>query len=414
MHAPQAKSKPRASQIAVLATGATIGNMLGITPTVAATFGTFLVPVAQEFNWSRTAVAGGFTAMSLATAATFPITGRLADRYGTRPVLLIGFLLLGLAIVALSAAPPTVLGFYALFALTGAVGSLPSTMVLSKLISEWLEESRGFWMGLTGGIGNGLGSTIMPIVAATLLATHGWRGSLAIIGGIVLLVGLPVAWFTLRPPPAIAAAEHEEDVLPGMTAGQAFRTPMLWLILSSVALGGGALTGVFSTTVPILIARGLTLAQATGVIVAFAMICTLWEPLVGWLLDRSDRPRAVAPFYLCAALGLVAMTQAHGAGMLTLSGVLTGIGLGSEFSVLPYVLSRYFGLRAMGTITGVAYTVVLSANAIVPVLLNFAFDRLGTYAPMLWIVAAMLLYNALLFVWIKPYPAGFEGESARA
>jgi MFS family permease len=414
MHGMQARTKPRAGQIAVLATGATIGNMLGITPTVAATFGTFLVPVAHEFGWSRTAVAGGFTAMSLATAATFPITGRLTDRYGTRPVLLVGFLLLGLSIIALSAAPPTVLGFYALFALTGAVGSLPSTMVLSKLISEWLEETRGFWMGLTGGIGNGLGSTIMPIVAATLLATHGWRGSLAIIGGLVLAVALPVAWFTLKPPPPLTAAAHEDEVLTGMTAGEAFRSPLLWLILSTVALGGGALTGVFSTTVPILIARGLTLGQATGVIVAFAMICTLWEPLVGWLLDRSNRPRAVAPSYFCAALGLVAMTQVHSLGMLTVAAMFTGIGLGSEFSVLPYVLSRYFGLRAMGTITGVAYTVVLSANAIVPVALNFAYDRLGTYAPMLWVVAAMLLYNALLFLWLKPYPTDFAAAAGHA
>lgn len=394
---------PGRMDIARMAVGTTVGNMLGVSCTVSGALGTMLVPIATDLDWSRTEVAGAFTAVSLAGAAMFPFAGRLADRFGTRPVLIVGYLLLGLAIMALSLAPPHHVGFYALFALSGAVGALPSTMVLSKLISERLDRGRGFWMGLTSGIGNAVGASAMPLVAATLMARVGWRGAFGWIGLAVLLIGVPVAALLLRQSRTVAA-QSDGPALSGVTLGQAIRSPMFWLILSAVPVAGGSLTAVLANVVPIMTERGLTLGQATGVVAAFAMVCSVWKPLVGWLLDRSRRPVSVAPFYLLASFGLVGLAQLRDAGMLLASGVLAGVGLGAEFSVMLYILSRYFGLRAMGAISGIAYTVVLVSNAIMALALNLSFDRLGSYAPALIVSAAMLLYNAVLFLMLPPFP----------
>lgn len=405
MHGPSRSKGPHRAATAKIVIGTTIGNMLGINATVCSVFGMMLVPISQEFGWSRTAVAGAFTAVSLATAAAMPVAGRAVDRWGARRVIVAGFVLLGLAILALSAVPPRPIVYYAMFAVTGAIGAMPSNMALCKLLSEWFDEGRGFWMGLTSGIGNGVGATILPMIAAALTSYYGFRGAFLGIGAIVLLVGVPVAWALLRAPDAPVAGDRPvEDSLEGLSVGETLRRPLFWLIFSAVPIAGGSLTAVFANTVPIMLDRGLSLPQATTVIAVFAMICTIWEPLVGFLLDRSDRPRSVAPFYAVATIGVLLLINAHSFPMLLLAGALTGIGLGSEFSVMAYILSRYFGLRAMGTITGIAFAGVLCANAIAPIGLNLAYDRTGSYAPALLVVAAMLTYNAIVFVFLGRYP----------
>lgn len=397
--------------IVPLITGATIGNITGVTPTVTAVFGVLLMPIAADFGWSRTAVAGAFSALSLANAAMFPLAGRLADRFGTRRMLVTGYFLLGLAILGLSLLSPTPWRFYAAFALTGAIGALPSNMLICKLLSEWFDDGRGFWMGLTGGVGNGVGATIMPLIAAALMGAYGWRKAFVGIGLIVLLVGLPVAWATLRPPPAASGgAVGGEAPLLGMSLGEAMRAPLFWVLFSAVPVGGGCLTAVFANTVPIMVGHGLSVGQATVVVAAFALTCTVWEPLVGWLLDRSRRPRQVALFYFAAAGGIAILANATSFPLLIAGGVLAGIGLGSEFSVLPYVLSRYFGVKAMGAISGIAFAGVLTATAIAPVALNAEFDRTGRYTVAMAVVALMLVYTGIVFLLLGPYPAAHSPD----
>src|SRR5262249_44887376 len=160
-------------------------------------------------GWSRTEVAIAFTSLSLTSAAVFPFAGRFADRIGTRPVLVVGYALLGLAIMALSQAPQSHFGFYSLFAIAGAVGVLTTTLFLSKLIAEWVEERRAFWMGVSSGVGNAVGASVMPIIAVALMSHYGWRAAFATIGTGVIAIGVPVAWFLLRSPPL--PAPHEED-----------------------------------------------------------------------------------------------------------------------------------------------------------------------------------------------------------
>ncbi|WP_174274617.1 MFS transporter [Sphingomonas bacterium] len=402
---------------APLLAGAVAGTLLGTTPTLGAVFGIFLVPIATEFGWSRTQVAGAFSAMAVAAMIFYPVAGRLADRFGTRAVLLAGFALQGVFTLALSRLIPNAALYYPAFALAGAAGALSSNMVIAKLLSQRFDRGRGFWMGLVGGIGNGVGSILLPILAASLLVGHGWRGTFVIIGCIVLLVGLPIIWLTMKEPASRppAAGEPVAAILspPEIGLGEALRRPLFWVIFSAVPIGGGFLTGVFMNVAPMLQQRGVSLEQATSVIALFAAVTVLWEPLVGYMLDRTSRPRCVAPFYFLAVAGLLILANATHFGVLLLGGGLAGIGLGAEFSVLPYVLSRYFGLGAMGAISGVAFAGVLGATALAPMLLNGGFDMLGSYKPGVYVVAGCILYTATVFLFLDTYPDR-PGEDAAA
>jgi MFS family permease len=90
---------------------------------------------------------------------------------------------------------------------------------------------------------------------------------------------------------------------------------------------------------------------------------------------------------------------------------LIGIGAGGEAAMTPYLLTRYFGLRAFSTLYGLTWTFYAAAGAIGPVLLGKAFDVTGSYAYLLGILAAALAVAAAMNLLLPRYPGKVVGSS---
>src|SRR5580698_958260 len=146
-----------------------LGNMLSPLLLIHVSLGQFLIPVSHEFQWPRQLVSGVLTLLALVSAVAYPMVGRLADRFGPRKLILIGLLGAGSGVLALGFATRSVLIFYAMFAVVGAFGSLSSTMIYNQVISRWFDRARGRMLGLTAGLGNGLGAAIMPFAVLILM-----------------------------------------------------------------------------------------------------------------------------------------------------------------------------------------------------------------------------------------------------
>jgi MFS family permease len=368
------RNETRASAVGF---AATVGNTVGITPAVSATFGVFLIPIATDFQWSRAGVSGVLGLISLVSAIVYPIVGRLMDHFGPSRIIVLGNLLLGLSIMALSLSTGSPLQFYILFALVGIAGSIPSTAMLSKVVSNWFDARRGLMLGVTAGVGNGIGATVMPILAGILLGSLGWRGSFVAIGALVIAVGFPTMALLLRDAPQ--KAREDGTILDGVSLSEAIRTRAFWLLLGAVAIGAGGMTAVFTHVVPMLIDRGTDLTGATMVMAVFALVTAAWQIVTGHMLDRWRSPRVVVPMFAAAIIGLLLLQFGHGMPLMLLAGVLLGLGMGAEYGALPYFISRYFGLRCYGSIAGALYSVVLLAQGITPALMDIGFDRSGSY-----------------------------------
>ncbi len=70
--------------------GCTLGNLVSVTPVINGTFGIFLVPVTQALGWTRTELSVVLLIMAIVGVVGYPVAGYLADRFGVRPVALIG------------------------------------------------------------------------------------------------------------------------------------------------------------------------------------------------------------------------------------------------------------------------------------------------------------------------------------
>jgi MFS family permease len=383
-----------------------IGNAVSMTPAVHSVFGHFLVPLSASFGWQRASISAVLGIMAMTGAIVYPLAGRWADRHGARAMVLTGNILFAIGIALLALTRGSLTQFYATFLLISIGGSLASTPIFSKVIADWFDKGRGLALGLSAGGGNAVGSVVMPIVAALLISTQGWRAGYLGIAAIVVLLGLPTFLFLLRDAPRGTGARDDTgtDDDTGLMLADAARMPVFWLILLAIAVGAGCTTAIFSHVVPILADRGIDIATGTAVVSIFALVTSLWQIATGQLLDRVQRPRIVAPMYLMAVGGLALLEWGQGVPALIVGGALLGIGLGAQYGALPFYIARYFGLRAFGTIVGMMYSAVIVAQGVTPVLLDAGYDAMGSYGTAVIATCGALAAGAFLLLFLPAYP----------
>ena len=419
----------------------TVGNAVSVTPMVFTVFGLFLIPLTTEFGWSRSAVSFVLTIIAVASAVSYPVIGRMIDRHGARRIILAGNVLFAASIASVSLIGGNLMHLYIAYALIGLTAAVPSSAMFTKVIASWFDRNRGLFLGIAGGLGNGTGAALSPVLAHLLISAFGWRGAFQGIALTVLLVGFPVLFLLLWDPPRAAKPERAQqipdprampastrekapqaaatpggpgdakpadpidapDPAAGMTLAEARRTGTFWIILVAIALGAGCMTAVFAHVVPMLEDRGLPRAQATTVLATFSMVTAGWQIGVGYLLDRVPKPWIAAPFYLVAICGLILLETTSSFPLLLLAGLLLGFGLGTEYGVLPYFISRYFGVKHYGAITGTAYAVVVLTQGITPFLMALVFDLTGSYDLAIAAIGFGLLLGAVLILRLKPF-----------
>jgi MFS family permease len=395
-----------------LITACTIANVVSMTPIVHATFGTFLLPLTQAFGWSRASISGVLGLLSVITAVLTPLVGHIIDRYGTRRLVLAGNLLLAAGMALLAFSNGSLLRFYLNFALIAGAAALASTSVVSKTVSDWFTDNRGAMLGVSAGLGNGVGATVMPIFVALLLQAFGWREAYLGLGLLVAMLGFPILYLYLHDRTDHKGAPGQPFVAQnGATLVEAMRTRQFWLIFVAIASGAGCMTAVFGHVIPILAERKIDLGSATAVLSVFAAICALWQISIGFVLDRVSTPRIVAPLYIAPIAGLFLLESAETLPILLLAGALLGIGLGTQFGALPYFLGRYFGMRRFGVILGMMYSGVVIMQGLVPILLDHAYDIQGTYAHALSAGLALLALDAALVLLLPAYRQDMLGVS---
>ena len=79
------------------------------------------------------------------------------------------------------------------------------------------------------------------------------------------------------------------------------------------------------------------------------------------------------------------------------------MGMGGEADVTPYLLTRYFGLRAFSTLYGAMFVATAIAWAVGPSLMGRSFDATGSYTPHLQLMATLLVAAGALMLTLPRY-----------
>lgn len=362
--------------------------------------GVFFEPMRKELGWSATALAAGQSVRSAEQGFLAPVTGYLIDRLGAKTMARAGVILLSAGMALLS----TVHAFW-LFYLASMVVALGQSMggmnAFSLTLMRWFDRNRGRAVGLMN-TGNGAGYFTVPILTALVVAV-GWRHTLLITSGFVLVCGLPLT-MVIRPGPELYGLRPDGDPAPapapsadtapgkpsgktaartdtGMAVAEVLRTPAFYLLVLTNAAGGSAQNAWVVFQIPHLLLRGFS-PTAIGVFVAsYGLLQISLRFALGWLGDSIGRRRLFMVSHALQAAGLLMFANVTPARMwlLGLYGLSFGVGQASWIVSSQTITADYFGTRRFATLRGLAQILQMPVSVLTPLLMGLAFDTTGSY-----------------------------------
>lgn len=372
---------------------------VSVFPILIAPFPVLLQPVSNEFGWGRSTLS---LAILLATAIAtllYPFVGRALDRWGSRAILVPGFLMFGLSICALSLIGRHEPQLYLLYILAGACGTLPTGVAFGRVITRAFDSNRGLVLGICLGVGGGVGAVIMPVYAHWLIATFGWRGAYIGLGLAPLAIGFPAALLLTREP---RSGSKVVDTY-GHWLGEALATYEYWVVIAGIFFVNVAVGGLFGHFVAIAGDLGVSSGKAASMVSAASLAMMAGQFVIGISLDFSRTPRlALVPFVGILG-GAFCLQFAQSPSLLFAGILLVGLGSGSEYGLLPYVLTRLFGLRSFGQLYGIVYAASAVSYGIGPFVMGWTFDHLHSYQQAFVAFEAILALGMALLFAMKRY-----------
>ncbi len=382
-----------------------------------AILGIFFTDMADEFGWSRTMMSGSIAAGTVLIIPAAPLSGRLVDRYGPRPIVVGGGAVVTLCLFGLSYTD-SVFSFYALLSIGFGVNAGITRVAVNAVVAQWFVHYRGRAMAVMS-MFLGLGFVIMPILAALVIDQWGWRAGWRSLALATFLASVPASQLLLRRQPsdvgqlvdgltsataasATGTQEYVDDEVQ-WTSRDAVRTAAFWIVLVSLSTIAIAILGLAVHVVPHLVDQGVSLRLA-ALTFSFAGATMLLSSFMwGWFLDRFPaRTAFLAASVLVILFTLLAMV-ARSEWMVVPLGVTMGLGFGGFGMVQRTIYANYFGRQSAGTILGLAVPFIAIAQGGGTLIAGAAYDLFGDYTQVfLLFIGLMVLSMGLMYTVRKP------------
>ena len=380
-------------------------------------FGIFVLPMSEEFEWSRGTISFAAALGFLVNGITQPFMGRLLDRYGGRKVIISSIALFGIATVALSLTFHYlylifVFGFVSSVALSGM--SLNNT---GTLLSRWFRRRRATVVGLNAS-GLSAGGLILVPLGMYLLQSTNWRLTWIAFGVAVLVLSVPLAYFFLRDDPKDMSLSPDGDDAPtGTSSGsgiqrvagmldtdrwaQSFRSMPMWQ-MTIAYFACGYTTAVLSVHfVPFADSLGVGPQTAAFIFALMMGLNVVGSIGAGILSDKFSRKNMLAIVYFvrgAAYMLMLAGVELFGLGTpaLLIFAIVAGVSWIATAPLTTALIADVYGVRALGTISGVAFLVHAVGSGISIWLAGELFDLTGSYT-IPFLIAGLFLFPASVF-----------------
>lgn len=393
------------------------------------------VALESQFGWSRGQLGMALTLTRVEGGLMGPIEGWLTDKLGTRRMVLIGFLILGVGFLIFWQVDSLWM-FYLAFIVMALGQGLGSWLPMMTCMNNWFARRRSTAMGWAN-VGGRLGALLLvPAIAWSVDPTQdriGWQMTALILAVVILLAAVPLSLAIRNRPedygmlpdgdqrerPArqeTRSAAQARAASGDLTASQAIRTPAFWLI----AFGHGFTSMVIlaiMTHLGLLVKDAGFDVQTTGWIVAvYTAVSMAFQLLGGYLGDRAPKNIVLFAFTSLQAGAVVMLTFASTLPMFYTFAVLFGAGFGGRNPLTTAIRGEYFGRASFGKILGlstVPMNILLLASS---PFAGYMWDIYGNYTAAFLILAGFNFLGGVLFLFAKrprvPRPAAAPEAAA--
>jgi OFA family oxalate/formate antiporter-like MFS transporter len=325
----------------------------------------FVDPLDARFHWGRTAIQVAFTIFVLVETWLVPVEGYLVDRFGPRPVVIGGALLVALA-WSLNSVAHSLTMLYVAAAIGGTgTGAVYGTCVGNAL--KWFPRRRGLAAGITAA-GFGAGSALSLAAISKTISASGYEHAFLVFGLLQGLIVLIAAFGLLVAPAAyLAAAPLRSQSARSFTPTEVLATPVFWvlyLMFVLVAAGGLALIAGMApiardfkvANVPVHL-FGTVMAAGVFAIKLQRILDGMGRPFFGWVSDHIGRENTMAIAFTIGAVALYFLGRLGGQpiAFVLLTALYFGV-FGEIYSLFPAIQCDTFGGRYATANAGMLYT----------------------------------------------------------
>lgn len=350
--------------------------------------GPFFLPIAHDLAFSRSELSSVVAVGMLCYGLAMPLAGHLIARHGTRPVLLVGTVLVAAAIL-LTVSTRSHLAFLAGFGVLLSMGlGFISPVSLTPVISHWFTRRRGMALFFLS-TGSMAGMAVMTPALNFAIQGFGWRATLVGFAALFAACTLPSALFVIRD----EAPEHTDlspqDVAerqashvpppPSLTLREAMRTAPFWKIFFGLFACGFSMNLLGTHGVPMLMDHGFdafTSSMGIGLIGFVAIGGTL---VLGRLSDKWPRRKLLATIYFIRGLGFFALVGVGTHWELYATSALGGVVWAGSIALSSAILADVYGVRLVGLLYGITYLGHQIGGTLSAWLGGWGYEHFGTH-----------------------------------
>jgi len=332
-----------------------------------ATPGVLIVPLQEEFGWSRATISLGISIGLLMYGLMAPFSAALMDRFGVRRVMLVA-----LATIATGASLTTVMTAAWQFCLLwgvvvgGATGAVAIPLA-ATVANRWFSTRRGLVTGILTA-SNASGQMVFLPALAWLATAYGWRWAAASVAVLAMVVVFPVVAFFVRdrpqsmglqpygatePVPVPPRSEHSfRPAFSGLMLGA--RSGTFWLLVSTFFVCGLSTNGLVGThLIPAAIDHHMTAVTGASLLALMGLFDVIGTTSSGWLTDRLDPRHLLAWYYALRGLAVIALPAAFGSGYaLVAFAVFYGLDWVATVPPTVAITADTFGAERVGIVFG--------------------------------------------------------------
>ncbi len=392
-------------------------------------FGNFIIPLGEEFGWSRTTISIVFSVARLESGLIGPVEGWAVDRFGPRRLIAVGIPLMGLGYMAMSRIDG-LLAFFFVYVFMIALGnSLGMSTPITASVANWFNRKRGLAFGIMWS-GVGVGGLFVPALG-WLVETYGWRPAALFVGVFIAVLGVPVAAVMRhRPEPygfypdgivpeeVRASGAARRPVLPDLsndfTAREALQTSSFWYLTLSIMARSLVSGGIGLHLVPFFIDLGASSVTAAALAGSVGLMSIPGRFGLSALGDYVNKRYVMVASLALMSVSIVFMARAPSVAAVIPILVAFSASQGG-ISVIPQsLIADYFGRRSYATIQGFRSTIQMLGIIVGPIISGYVYDTTGSYTIAFFSFSGAALVSMVLVFMARAPVKSRQTQSARS
>jgi sugar phosphate permease len=377
--------------------------------------GILMVPLEEEFHWSRATIALAVSINLILYGCIGPFAAAIMDRFGIRRSVLcaLAMLAIGVASTSFMRAPWQLILLWG-FLVGGATGFL-ATVLAATVATRWFTARRGLVIGTLSG-GAATGQLLFLPVMAGITATYGWRATVLTVAAVALCVIPVVALFmrdrpsdiglmpygeTGEPRPA-APAKGNPVQIAFRTLGEAVRVRDYWLLAGTFFICGASTNGLIGThLIPACMDSGISEVAAASVLATIGVFNFMGTTGSGWLSDRVDNRILLCIYYTVRGVSLLLLPFSFATFYgLSLFAVFYGLDWFATVSPTVRLIGNRFGRDKAGIVYGWVFATHQLGGASAAFFGGLLRVNFGGYMEAFMISGAMCFLAAIMVLFI--------------